>query len=171
MRNGSGANVIDFVTLTCPSCGGELQVTNDIDRFACAYCGVEHFVRRGGGIVSLSPVLDRLAKVETEVNKTASDLAIMKLTEEIEELQVEISKATPGSMIVTYIILGVVALIGGIYLILVEGEWGWALCSCGFMAFLILTMRLLEFGGKEKAKALEEQLDQKQAELARLRGS
>ncbi|MFL7795121.1 MAG: hypothetical protein AB8I69_23480 [Anaerolineae bacterium] len=30
---------LDSITLTCPSCGGKLQVTNDIDRFACTHCG------------------------------------------------------------------------------------------------------------------------------------
>ena len=38
----------NYVTLTCPSCGGKLQITEDIDRFTCAYCGNEYFVKRGG---------------------------------------------------------------------------------------------------------------------------
>ena len=48
----------DFVTLTCPSCGGKLQLTPDLNRFACAYCGHEHVVRRGVVVVSLSPVVE-----------------------------------------------------------------------------------------------------------------
>jgi len=47
--------VTDFVTLTCPSCGGKLQITQDIDHFACAHCGTEHTVRRSGGTISLAP--------------------------------------------------------------------------------------------------------------------
>ena len=46
-----------FVTLSCPSCGARLQIANDIDRFACAYCGAEHVVRRSSGLVSLAPVV------------------------------------------------------------------------------------------------------------------
>jgi predicted RNA-binding Zn-ribbon protein involved in translation (DUF1610 family) len=34
----------DFVTLTCPNCGGKLQITPDINRFACTHCGNEHIV-------------------------------------------------------------------------------------------------------------------------------
>lgn len=45
----------DFVTLTCPSCGGKLQITQDIDHFACAHCGTEHTVRRTDGTISLAP--------------------------------------------------------------------------------------------------------------------
>ena len=84
----------DFITLTCPNCSGRLQITDDINRFACMYCGVEHVVRRGGGIVTLQPVVDELKKVNTGisgvkvgVDRTASELAIRRLQVEIPELQ------------------------------------------------------------------------------------
>ena len=53
----------NFVTLSCPSCGGKLQITQDVERFACSHCGQEHIVKRSGGIVSLSPVVDALKRV------------------------------------------------------------------------------------------------------------
>ncbi|MBE3067272.1 MAG: hypothetical protein IMZ73_07575 [Chloroflexi bacterium] len=53
----------DLVTLSCPSCGGKLNITNDIERFACGHSGREHVVKRAGGIVSLSPVVEALKKV------------------------------------------------------------------------------------------------------------
>jgi predicted RNA-binding Zn-ribbon protein involved in translation (DUF1610 family) len=46
----------DFITLSCPSCGHKLQITEDIDRFACDACETEYIVYRGGGIVTLSIV-------------------------------------------------------------------------------------------------------------------
>ena len=73
----------DFITLTCPSCGGQLQITNDIEVFACAHCGTQHVVRRSGGIVSLKPV-------EGWLQKTASELAISRLEREIAELESQI---------------------------------------------------------------------------------
>mgnify|MGYP000845656560 FL=1 len=83
----------DFITLTCPNCSGKLQITDDINRFACMYCGVEHLVRRGGGIVTLQPVVDELKKVNTGlsgikggVDHMASELAIQRLQKEIPEL-------------------------------------------------------------------------------------
>ena len=75
------------IVLTCPACGGKLEITNDIERFACAHCGREHVVRRGAGIVSLSPVVDAIKKVETGVDKTASELAIARLQREIDDLE------------------------------------------------------------------------------------
>ena len=77
----------DFVTLTCPACGGKLQITNDIERFACAHCGAEHVVRRGGGLVSLAPVVAEIKHVGAGVDRTASELAIQRLTNEIAELE------------------------------------------------------------------------------------
>jgi len=80
-----------FITLSCPSCGGKLQITNDMDRFACSHCGNEHIVRRSGGTVSLAPVVEGLRKVQSGVDKTASELAIVRLKHEIEELEEEYS--------------------------------------------------------------------------------
>ena len=50
----------DFITLSCPTCNGKLKITDDIDRFACVHCGNEHVVKRGGGVVSLKPVVEQL---------------------------------------------------------------------------------------------------------------
>ncbi len=79
----------DFVTLSCPSCAGRLEITQDIERFACAHCGREHIVKRSGSIVSLSPVVDALRKVEVGVDKTAAELAIVRLRREIEDIQAQ----------------------------------------------------------------------------------
>lgn len=38
----------DFVSLTCPSCNGKLQIGKDLEQFACGYCGTEFVVNRGG---------------------------------------------------------------------------------------------------------------------------
>jgi predicted RNA-binding Zn-ribbon protein involved in translation (DUF1610 family) len=72
-----------FVTLTCPSCGGKLQITNDIDRFACGHCGNEHVVKRSGGVVALAPVVEGLAKVQVGVDKTASELEVARIEREL----------------------------------------------------------------------------------------
>ena len=75
----------DFVTLSCPSCGAKLEIGKDTDRFACEHCGQEHIVKRGGGVVSLSPVLDAIGKIEVGVDKTAAELAIVRLRKDIED--------------------------------------------------------------------------------------
>ena len=55
---------MDIVTLSCPSCGGKLQITADIERFACGHCSNEHIVKRAGGIIALAPVVEGLKNVQ-----------------------------------------------------------------------------------------------------------
>jgi DNA-directed RNA polymerase subunit RPC12/RpoP len=76
----------DFISLTCPTCGGKLQITNNIERFACGYCGNEHLVKRSGGIVTIEPVIEGLKKIQEGTDKTASELAIRRVREDIDSL-------------------------------------------------------------------------------------
>ena len=48
----------DLFILTCPFCGGKLQITNDLDQFACVNCGNELIVKRSGGTISLVPIVE-----------------------------------------------------------------------------------------------------------------
>jgi predicted RNA-binding Zn-ribbon protein involved in translation (DUF1610 family) len=45
-----------FITLSCASCGGTLEVYDDMERFACGYCGMEITVQRRGGTAVLKAV-------------------------------------------------------------------------------------------------------------------
>ena len=120
----------DFINLTCPSCGGRLQITNDLDRFACSFCGNELIVRRSGGTVSISPVIEGLKAVQTGVDKTASELAIIRIKKEIESLYYQKSQVRPkdrtNSTMSTIVVIGLAALIlvgfRQILLNLIEGK-------------------------------------------------
>lgn len=74
----------NFVTLSCPTCGARLQVGNDLQRFACAFCGNEHIVKREGGAVSLFPTLDGVERIQAGVDRTAIELTIARLERETE---------------------------------------------------------------------------------------
>lgn len=76
----------DFITLSCNACGGKLKITQEINNFACAYCGTEYAVNRGDGVISLNPLTDEIIKVKEGVDKTASELAIARLKDEISNL-------------------------------------------------------------------------------------
>lgn len=79
----------EYFTLSCPSCGGKLQLTKDIERFACEHCGNEHIVRRAGGVVTLTAMDDKLQHIRSGVDRTSSELAIQRLEREIEQLAAE----------------------------------------------------------------------------------
>lgn len=76
----------DFISLTCPTCGGKLQITPDIERFACAHCGNEHLARRATGVVTLAPVVGSMDGLRRATDRTATELAIRRHKDEIAEL-------------------------------------------------------------------------------------
>ena len=73
----------DFITLTCPTCCGRLQITPDIDRFACTHCGNEHLVKRTSGVVALQPLADTLTGLTHATDRTASEMALRRLSDEL----------------------------------------------------------------------------------------
>jgi DNA-directed RNA polymerase subunit RPC12/RpoP len=75
-----------FINLSCANCGGKLEVYDTMDRFACAYCGTEMLVQRRGGTVALKVVAEAIQKVQKGVDKTAAELAIVRLEKERSEL-------------------------------------------------------------------------------------
>ena len=145
----------DFITLTCPSCNGKLQITDDIDRFACAHCGCEHIVKRSGGMVAIKPVLDTVAKC---VDNTASELAIVRLDREISEVE---EKLLPIKSAVDsasgFLVIGILLAILGVAL------WIFSECSGGGAIFTALGVivafgYLVNLGKKYEKEELEEQL-------------
>lgn len=77
----------DFISLTCPSCGGKLKITSEIERFACVFCGNEYLVKRGDGIVTLAPVIDQIKTMNQGIDKTNAELAMLRLREDIRQLE------------------------------------------------------------------------------------
>lgn len=89
-----------MTTLTCPSCGGKLQISQNINRFACGYCGNEQIVHRESGIVYLEPIAEDVRHIRAGVegmrggvDKTAAELAIVRLTKEIGDLETNLKNA------------------------------------------------------------------------------
>jgi predicted RNA-binding Zn-ribbon protein involved in translation (DUF1610 family) len=77
----------DFITLACPSCGGSLRITDDVERFACKYCGREHLVRRrvdrsGHAYVDLEPIVAKLTKIDRKMDRHTAELAIQRLRQD-----------------------------------------------------------------------------------------
>jgi hypothetical protein len=77
------------VSLRCANCGAALQVPGDVDALACGFCGTEHLVRREGGFVALKRVVDAIRHVQTGTDKTAAELALVRLQNEAGDLERE----------------------------------------------------------------------------------
>ena len=159
----------DFITLACPSCGGQLAITGDVERFACAHCGREHLVRRNGGVVSLSPLVERLQKVQTGVDRAASELAIARIKDEIVALDLEkhaiIEKQGPVMLLLA--ILGLFGVIMGYFaaMFLFESFLIAAIVT-GIASVLVPFMIVASRGKPAEVVRVEKTIDSRKQELA-----
>ena len=78
-----------LVSLTCPSCGATLDVGPSIDNFACGFCASNIVVERSGNIVVLRLLNQAIGKVQRGTDRTAAELAIRRLSEEVKQLERE----------------------------------------------------------------------------------
>ena len=76
-----------FVSLKCDNCGGKLDVYDDMQRFACGYCGAEMVVQRRGGTVALKAITDAIRKVQIGTDKAAAELAIVRYEADLKRLR------------------------------------------------------------------------------------
>jgi hypothetical protein len=130
------ADLVEFVSLTCPNCGGKLEIYNDMDRFACSFCGGEMLVQRRGGAVSLKTVENAIRRVQVGTDKTAAELALPRLQAEIHRwTQVEaalrnepLAIPPPIRAVNRPLFLGVaIIVIASVWVLIVEWSTVWAL--------------------------------------------
>jgi len=178
----------DFITLSCPTCGAKLEVTDDLERFACRYCGNEHMVRRSGGVVSLKAVTEGLKHVQLGVDKTAAELAIRRLKEEMSELQATMDAATadareraarlqagmqasrPGGWFAAAAAISVIVLLSGCSELMSYGSRGLGPSALGFLCVgaCAIWLRGLSRTRRDLARQVEEVLalaEEKQSKL------
>jgi len=74
-----------FIKLSCENCGGELEIYDDIDRFACGHCGAAFEVQRRGGTIVLKLVTEATPKVPSGADRPAQP-ALVRLKEEADGL-------------------------------------------------------------------------------------
>lgn len=81
---------IKTVAICCAGCGAGLQISPELDRFVCGYCGMALQVKRHGGTVSLMAVTDSIKKVQAGTDRTAAELALVRLNSELTSSQEEL---------------------------------------------------------------------------------
>lgn len=80
------------ITLSCPNCGANLNITSDMETFACGYCGSRQIVQRHGGTISLKLLGDAIARVQVGTDRTAAELAVRRLREELASTELELQE-------------------------------------------------------------------------------
>jgi len=95
----------DLITLNCPTCGGNLQVTNDVERFVCAHCGNTHIVDPGVRVESLAAEVEKL-RIESEVRRLRQELQVLAQKRDRLLAQVQSYRNRTASELATYRVAG-----------------------------------------------------------------
>ncbi len=74
------------VPIACCNCGAPLRVPDSLKVFSCTHCGSSQQLKVEGG-VAYSTLVDGLTKVREGTDRTAAELAIKRLTREIQRLE------------------------------------------------------------------------------------
>ena len=164
--------------LTCSSCGAMLETTHKVDRFTCAYCGVEYIVSRGIGNVSIHPILGDLEDVRLKSDRTTTDQAASSLAPEVEEIRGEIdlleASRTRGQ--IRSYIYGGMFILAGLFLlcpassIISLGETGTGAALISLSVILFGTGVFVVARKVTKNRNLDQQLSELRHELARKSG-
>ena len=70
-----------------------MTITDDLDIFACGYCGSNQKVYRSGGVVALRKVEEAIKSVQRGTDRTAAELTLARLSKELSEQEAEYQKA------------------------------------------------------------------------------
>lgn len=84
---------MQVITMKCPGCGADLQIAPHMENFTCGYCGTSLRAIRQGGTVSL--IADAIAKVQSGTDRTAAELALVRLERELIDIRQRIASSTP----------------------------------------------------------------------------
>ena len=83
--------MLQTLNLKCANCGANLEIKPDAADFACGYCGASQMIERSGGTISLRLLTNSISKVQIGTDKTAAELAIRRLKEEMVDVKSQYS--------------------------------------------------------------------------------
>jgi hypothetical protein len=131
--------MLNSIPLKCANCGANLQITPEMETFACGYCGASQIVNRSGGTVSLRLLSEGIARVQAGTDKTAAELAIRRLTEEYAVLEDEYNRLNKARWSKEFAIRqpymwGTIVLSFFCLLFMVTGGWAAALAGIIWLA-------------------------------------
>ncbi len=84
---------LEVIAMKCPNCGAALEVTPDLETFACAYCGSAIKVARRGGTISLVRMVQAIGSIKTSTERIAAEMALKRLKHELAGVKAEIAIA------------------------------------------------------------------------------
>ena len=144
-----------LIELTCPHCGGRLEISTDLDVFACGYCGQKVMVKREGGTVSLS----LLVSLKDTSARTAAELALARISQHelpaAEKARASIAPYVTGGNLSPFSVVVVLGLSVADLLAFVARDWPWGISLLVIAGLVVwLTIRGVKIGRAKDRKAL-----------------
>lgn len=85
----------ETIKISCPACGSTSSRKEGLSDFVCHYCGTQFRVEHKNGGISLSPILETMQTLQTGMDRTAAELTVKRLKEEIFHLNNKIAPLMP----------------------------------------------------------------------------
>lgn len=77
----------DFIALRCPSCGGNIQVEENLEKIFCTHCGTQLLLKQGADGL-LTPMMARDLTASARLKETQTSLMVVELLKtQIKELE------------------------------------------------------------------------------------
>jgi predicted RNA-binding Zn-ribbon protein involved in translation (DUF1610 family) len=103
----------NLITLTCPSCGGRLEVTNNTERYVCAHCGNSHIVDPGVRAESLAKEVEQM-RLRMDIRQVEEDLTTLRERQATLETQIGAQRDTKKGMLLLFWAMPIVVVIIGL---------------------------------------------------------
>lgn len=131
----------NLITLTCLSCGGQLEVANEAERYVCVHCGNAHIIDPGERAESLEKEVEQI-RLKLDIRQAEDDLSVLRERQTALATQLNAQRDTRKMMLWLLWALPVAVVVIG----LAEGAaLGWTLLLTLFlMGFLFLITLLLK---------------------------
>jgi hypothetical protein len=118
-------SMVKIFSLSCSNCSAPLEVSEDVEKLTCGYCGSAQILERSGGAISLKKVETAIHAVQRGTDRTAAELAIPRLLREQSDLREKradaitaqterYASARSGRSKLTFIVFVVVLVLGGV---------------------------------------------------------
>ncbi len=162
----------DFITMTCPKCGGNLSISPNTSTLVCQFCGTEHMVRWQGGSVLLESFArcpqcnrnDRVQKISAILASQTNTILAQKLlpppkpNSPAKPEQIK-NKKVHGLVynMVLYSIVGSLGAISIVIFIYNIGNMAPGEACLGPTGLILIIYALVNIANAPKAKLLEEE--------------
>lgn len=153
----------DLISMTCQKCGGKLDILPEIEQVKCLHCGTEYYVKQYAGTIGLKPIIDKLGSIDRGVDKTALELSLRRIKEEISLLN---AQSENTSYFIGSIGLPIISFSFGLYFILeglLTSSYSHSIIGVLLLFPIIIAYKAIKIVN-EKKKLIAKNLAQKNSE-------